>query len=54
MQCFAPMMIGGIDRAALAAPRAHAGETDVEKLKRRIRWRDVETGAVWRRRNAAR
>ena len=47
MRCFAPMMTGGIDRAALAAPASHAAETAVDRLKKRMRWRDDATEAAW-------
>ena len=48
IRCFAPMMTGGIDRQSLDTQEAlHEGETAVEKLKRRLRWRDEATEAQW-------
>ena len=57
-RCFSPMMTGGVDRfeeddaganavGAGAGGGAGAGETAVDRLKRRLKWRDEATEAAW-------
>ena len=46
IRCFAPMMTGGVDRSAIDTPSVE-GESAVDRLKRRIGWRDEATEARW-------
>ena len=44
LRCFAPMMTGAVDSSAHLPP-AFEGESAVDRLKRRLKWRDAATEA---------
>ena len=46
LRCFAPMMTGAVDSSAHLPP-AFEGESAVDRLKRRLKWRDAATEARW-------